>query len=180
MNEFFKNLNLLKLQLNTKTEQTLARILFINSIQISVAESCTGGLIASRLTDVSGSSNYLKESFITYSEEAKKDILGVSEETLKNFGVISEECAIEMAEGLFKRGNSDICVSITGIAGSSEAFDKPTGTAFIAIKTAFLCKTRKLNLNPNYNRKTLKYLFSQETLEFLIEFLNTTYAAMNV
>ncbi len=83
---------------------------------ISFAESCTGGLLASSIINVSGSSNVIKESYITYSEDAKKKILGVKETTLNKYSVYSEKVALEMAQGLKKITNSNICVSVTGEA----------------------------------------------------------------
>ncbi len=85
---------------------------------ISFAESCTGGLLASTIINVSGSSNVIKESYITYSEDAKKKILGVKEETLNKYTVYSKEVALEMAQGLKRITDSNVCVSVTGEAES--------------------------------------------------------------
>lgn len=177
-----ENLKLFFKQLNTKTEQCIARNLFNKSMTISVAESCTGGLVSSRLTDVTGSSAYIKENYVTYSNEAKIKLLGVSAQTLKQHGAVSEECAREMAEGLFnklnwpevnkKETNCDIALATTGIAGPGGATkDKPVGLMFIAIKNKYATKVKKIELNPNYKRKTMKFFFSQCALEFLVEFL---------
>src|SRR5574344_2071380 len=110
-----ENLKLFFKQLNTKTEQAIAKILFKKSMTISVAESCTGGLVSSRLTDIAGSSDYIKENYVTYANEVKTKLLGVSEEILDTYGAVSEECAASMAEGLFTRTGSDIALSTTGI-----------------------------------------------------------------
>ncbi len=169
----FENIKLFFKQNNTKTEQAIARILLKNSMTISVAESCTGGLISSRLTDIAGSSAYIKENYVTYANEAKTKILNVSEETLRTYGAVSEQCAREMAEGLFERTNCDVALVTTGIAGPAGASkDKNVGLLYIAIKNKLTTSVKKFELNPNYKRKTMKFMFSQKALEFLIEFLN--------
>lgn len=171
----FENVKLFFKQLNTKTEQTIARILFNKSMTVSVAESCTGGLVSSRLTDIAGSSVYIKENYVTYSNEAKKKILGVRTETLEQFGAVSEECAVEMVNGLFDQVKTDICIVTTGIAGpGSDEKNKKVGLIYIAIKNKYTTKVKKVELNHHYKRKTMKYLFSQKTLEFLLDFLKET------
>ena len=162
--------------LSSKTEHSVARILFNYSLKVSTAESCTGGLLSSRLTDIAGSSAYTKENFITYSNEAKINILNVSEETLEKHGAVSEECAKEMAEGLFKKTGCDIAISTTGVAGpSTPQPDKPVGTIYIAIKNEYSIQVKKFNLNEKNNRKMMKYAFTQCALEFLTEFLQQNY-----
>lgn len=163
------------MQLNTKTEQSVARALLKKSMTISVAESCTGGLISSRLTDIAGSSAFIKENYVTYSNKAKVKLLGVSEQTLENFGAVSAECALEMANGLAKATGSDVNLVITGIAGpGGSTINKNVGLAYLAIKNKYSSKVKKIELNSNYKRKTMKFLFSQQALEFLIEFLKET------
>lgn len=167
-----ENLKLFFKQLNTKTEQSIARIMFKKSMNISVAESCTGGLISSRLTDIAGSSAYIRENYVTYSNESKMKLLGIKEKTLKNFGAVSEECATEMAEGLFNKTNCDICLATTGIAGPGGATEtKNVGLMYVAVKNKCTTKVKKIELNPRFKRKTMKYLFSQRALEFLLEVL---------
>ncbi len=84
-------------------EKQLAKILIENKLTIATAESCTGGLLSSRLTDVSGSSEYTKLNFVTYANEAKNEILGVSWDILNTYGAVSEKCAEAMANGLQKK-----------------------------------------------------------------------------
>ena len=169
----FENIKLFFKQNNTKTEQAIARILLKNSMTISVAESCTGGLISSRLTDIAGSSAYIKENYVTYANEAKTKILNVSEQTLSKHGAVSEQCAREMAEGLFERTNCDVALVTTGIAGPAGASkDKNVGLLYIAIKNKLTTSVKKIELDPKHKRKTMKFMFSQKALEFLIEFLN--------
>lgn len=167
-----ENLKLFFKQISTKTEQSIARIMFKKSMKISVAESCTGGLISSRLTDVAGSSVYISENYVTYANEAKMKLLGVKEETLKNYGAVSEQCAKEMAEGLFSKTNCDVCLATTGIAGPGGATkDKQVGLMYVAIKNKYSTQVKKIELNPHHKRKTMKFLFSQKALEFLLNFL---------
>ncbi len=115
-------------------EGVVCKMLMEKNLTIAVAESCTGGMFTSRLVDFPGISNVLKESCITYSNEAKINRLGVTEETLRDFGAVSRETAIEMAEGIAKTGNANIGVSITGVAGPDGGTDeKPVGLVFAAI-----------------------------------------------
>lgn len=97
-------------------EKTLVELLLKNNMTISFAESRTGGMLASTLINVSGSSNVINESYVTYSEEAKMRILGVSKETLNKYTVYSSEVAEEMAEGLKKVTHANVCASVTGKA----------------------------------------------------------------
>lgn len=103
---------------------------------ISVAESCTGGLIAKMITDVPGASSVFGCGAITYSNESKMKLLGVKSETLEEFGAVSEQTAREMAAGMRKVSGSDIAVSVTGIAGPQGGTEKkPVGTVCIGIAT---------------------------------------------
>ncbi len=98
------------------------------------AESCTGGLIAKVMTDRAGSSAVFERGFVTYSNDAKTELLGVKKETLETFGAVSLETAREMAEGALKNSHADIAVSVTGIAGPHGGTkDKPVGLVFIGV-----------------------------------------------
>ena len=101
---------------------------------ISVAESCTGGMLASQLVNVPGSSNAFKEGYVVYANEAKVDILDVNPDTLENFGAVSPECVYEMSANLYEKTDSDITVSISGIAGPSGGTEeKPVGLVYFGI-----------------------------------------------
>lgn len=100
---------------------------------ISCAESCTGGMIISRLIGQSGASDVIEESYVTYSNQAKMRILGVKEETIKNYTVTSLETAKEMAEGILKITNADIAVSVTGFAGSGNEKLPTDGLCYFCI-----------------------------------------------
>ncbi|AWB48540.1 damage-inducible protein CinA [Gemmobacter aquarius] len=94
---------------------------------IATAESCTGGLISGELTEVAGSSDVFDRGFVTYSNAAKRDMLGVTQASLAAFGAVSEQVAREMAEGALSRSASQLAVSVTGIAGPGGSAHKPEG-----------------------------------------------------
>ena len=108
------------------TEQLLS-LAKERGLKISTAESCTGGLIASALTQEAGSSAVFDRGFVTYSNEAKIEMLGVRAITLEMYGAVSEEIATEMASGALDRSNADIAISVTGIAGPGGSDHKPEG-----------------------------------------------------
>lgn len=95
--------------------------------QIATAESCTGGMIAAALTDIPGSSDVMDRGFVTYSNSAKMQMLGVCKDTLDRFGAVSEEVAREMAEGARARSDAHLAISVTGIAGPGGSDFKPEG-----------------------------------------------------
>ncbi len=112
-----------------KNEEAVVRLLSENCLHISFAESCTAGMAVSRLADVSGASNVLSASFVTYSPEAKQKYAHVSAETLKEYGVVSTEVALEMARGCAAEAGAEVGVGITGVAGPSGGTDEiPVGT----------------------------------------------------
>jgi nicotinamide-nucleotide amidase len=101
--------------------------------RIATAESCTGGLVAAALTEIAGSSDVFDRSFITYSNEAKMEMLGVSDDILATLGAVSEATAWAMASGALKRSNADVAIAISGIAGPGGGSEKkPVGTVVFA------------------------------------------------
>ena len=155
-----------------KYEEEIGKILINKGLKISTAESCTGGLLSSKLTDVSGSSAYITLNLVTYANEAKHKILGVPKHTLDEFGAVSKECAYEMAEGLYKLTNSDICVSTTGIAGPTGGTpQKPVGLMYSAIYSKDKQKTFKILLDSKIPRKQMKEMFANEVLKNIYEFI---------
>jgi nicotinamide-nucleotide amidase len=101
--------------------------------RIALAESCTGGLVAAALTEIPGSSHVLDRSFVTYSNEAKQELLGVPQDIIEAFGAVSIACVFAMAQGALKRSQADIAVAISGIAGPGGGSEmKPVGTVVFA------------------------------------------------
>jgi nicotinamide-nucleotide amidase len=96
-------------------------------VKLATAESCTGGMIGAALTAISGSSCAFDRGFITYSNAAKRDMLGVTQQALADFGAVSEQVALQMAAGALTRSDADIAVSVTGIAGPGGSEHKPEG-----------------------------------------------------
>jgi PncC family amidohydrolase len=116
----------------TKVERTVGRLLKERSLTLAVAESCTGGLIGDRLTDVPGSSEYFVGGVIAYSNDAKTRILGVSRLTLKKWGAVSEQAVREMAAGSCRRLGTHVGVAVSGIAGPSGGTRaKPVGLVYV-------------------------------------------------
>lgn len=115
-------------------EELVSGLLRQKGLTIALAESCTGGLIAARLTDLPGSSQYFKGGVVAYSNELKEKFLGVPPEILEKHGAVSRETALAMAEGIRSRASSDIGLSVTGIAGpGGDTPDKPLGLVYIAL-----------------------------------------------
>lgn len=114
-------------------EYEVVELLQKNKLKVTFAESCTGGLLAARLVNVPGASEVFKSSVVTYSNKAKRKLLGVNKCTLKVFGAVSSQTAAEMAIGAMRRLGADVSVSITGIAGPGGGTDKkPVGLVYIA------------------------------------------------
>ena len=105
-------------------------------VMIATAESCTGGMVSAALTDIAGSSAVMDRGFVTYSNAAKRDMLGVSAATLDRFGAVSEEVAAEMAVGALTHSAADLAVSITGIAGPGGSEYKPEGRVCFGVAMA--------------------------------------------
>lgn len=149
-------------------EQEIGKIFLENNLTISTAESCTGGLLSSMLTDVAGSSAFISLNVITYANEIKHKILGVSQETLTGCGAVSEECAKEMVIGLKKLTDSDICVATTGIAGPGGGTnEKPVGLCYVGVFLNGEVRIKKLLFDSKISRKELKQKFATAALEFV-------------
>lgn len=120
-----------------KLARTVLSLCEARGIMLATAESCTGGMIASALTDIAGSSAVVDRGFVTYSNEAKQDMLGVKAETLDRFGAVSAETAREMAEGALAHSRAGIAISVTGIAGpGGGSADKPVGLVWFGLAQA--------------------------------------------
>lgn len=115
-------------------EEEVVHKLLEENLTITTAESCTGGLIAATIVNVSGASGCFNEGYITYANEAKVRLLGVSEESIRSFGVVSDVVVAEMAEGALNKADADIAIAVSGIAGSlGGSPEKPVGTVYIGI-----------------------------------------------
>lgn len=153
-----------------ENEDNMEDIIIKNCIKhyqtLSVAESCTGGLIGDRLTNVPGSSNVFKGGLMAYSNESKVEILGVSKNILDQYGSVSEETAFSMSKHVKKLFNSSIGLSVTGIAGPGGATeDKPVGLVYIGLATDSKTVVKKYNFSKDRKRNKIKT--SQMALEFL-------------
>ncbi|MDO7598097.1 MAG: nicotinamide-nucleotide amidohydrolase family protein [Pseudomonadota bacterium] len=119
------------------TSQVAQRLLAVNW-RLSVSESCTGGWLGKCCTDLAGSSTWFERGFITYSNQAKQDLLHVKESTIQQFGAVSEQTASEMVQGALAESMADISVAITGVAGpDGGTIDKPVGTVWFAWVTKY-------------------------------------------
>jgi nicotinamide-nucleotide amidase len=147
-------------------EQVVGLKLALGGYTLSVAESCTGGLLAQRITEVPGSSKYFIEGVVAYSNEAKTRSVGVEPMLLLEHGAVSAPVAEAMAEGIRKRAETDFGLSITGIAGPGGGTDeKPVGTVFIALANEIKTEHRKLNLPGD--RQLIRWRSSQAALDLL-------------
>ena len=134
---------------------------------ISIAESCTGGLLSSKLTTLSGSSKYFKMGLITYSNNAKINILNVNRKIIDRYGAVSQECCKSMVENLSKLSKSKINLSITGIAGpKGGTINKPLGLVFIGIK-----KGNKIFIIKNLFGKKKRSIIQNNTVKRCINLL---------
>ena len=141
---------------NEDLKDVVGRLLISKNITVSCAESCTGGLFAGTLTDIPGISCVFDRGIVTYSNKAKMEELGVKEDTLETFGAVSSQTAAEMAQGLAEKTGSDLCISVTGIAGpDGGSLQKPVGTAYVGIRwkgNTEMIKIQRRNVNRKWNR----------------------------
>lgn len=138
--------------------EVVGKLLMDNNITISCAESCTGGLFAQTLIDIPGISAVFDRGFVTYSNQAKMDELGVKSETLDKYGAVSSQTAIEMALGVQKASGSRLCISVTGIAGpDGGSEEKPVGLSYVGVvfDDKQICEEiQTRNVNRKWNRNT--------------------------
>ena len=128
-----------------------------NKITISVAESCTGGLIASEITSVPNSSNIFNLGLVTYSNQSKEKLLKIKKQNLKKYGAVSAQICKDMVENLFKISKTDLCISTTGIAGPSGGSKfKPVGLVYVGIKFKKNCKIYMYNFNKKLERNKIQ------------------------
>ena len=152
-------------------EKQTVELLKSKKLKLATAESCTGGLIAKRITDVSGSSEVFECGVVCYSNRFKENVLGVSPETLKKYGAVSRETAREMVRGVLSLTKADIAVAVTGIAGpSSDDTNKPVGLVYIAVSDGKSTIVKKLLNNFTGDVREQNRSISADTaLEMIME-----------
>lgn len=139
-----------------------------NNLTVATAESCTGGLLAHLLTNISGSSEYFERGVITYSNKSKMELLGVPQETIKEYGAVSKQTAKAMAIGIKEQANVDIGISTTGIAGPTGGTkEKPVGLVYIGIATSRKTEVKRFLFSKDRLQNKEKTCY--KTLEFLLE-----------
>ncbi|HKV54595.1 MAG TPA: competence/damage-inducible protein A [Candidatus Binataceae bacterium] len=147
-------------------EEVVAQLLTEKRLKLAVAESCTGGLIGHRLTNVPGSSAFFMGDFVTYANEMKCELLGVSDNTLKEFGAVSEQCVLEMAAGARKRAGADVAIATSGVAGPEGGTpEHPVGTVCLALVAEGVSTARRHQMRGT--RDWIKILTSQVALDWL-------------
>lgn len=151
-------------------EEVLVALLEKKGYTISVAESCTGGMLASKLVNVPGVSKVFERGFITYSNQAKEDLLGVSHETLETYGAVSEQTAREMVQGLANKTSAQAALAVTGIAGPDGAtLEKPVGLVFAAAYLNGRVEVRQLLFTGDRERiRTVSSLSAMNLLRLMI------------
>lgn len=137
-------------------------------VTVACAESCTGGLLAGAITDVPGASAMFDRGFVTYTNAAKREMLGVAPGTLEAFGAVSEQVAREMAQGALARSHATMAVAVTGIAGPGGSDHKPEGRVCFAVACAINCVTRTDDFGP-IGRANVRAASVQRALQLLIE-----------
>ena len=136
--------------INIKLLEEVSKHLKKQGLTVATAESCTGGLIAHELTNISGSSEYYDRGIVSYSNRAKRELLGVDEEILKKYGAVSEQTAKAMALGIRNRSKVDIAIATTGIAGPTGGTkEKPVGLVYIGIATPRETEVKKFIFSGN-------------------------------
>ena len=150
------------------TIQLLYKKLIKKKLTISVAESCTGGLLAHNLTKLANSSKYFQMGLTTYSNQSKIKILKVNKNIIKKYGAVSDECCKAMVKNLSKISKSKINISITGIAGPGGASkDKPVGLVYIGVK-----KNNKIIIKENRFKSKNRFLIQKETVKTTLKIIN--------
>lgn len=154
-------------------EEHIGQLLKDQNKTLALAESCTGGLVGHLITQIPGSSDYLKGGVIAYSNEAKMQILGVEARTIDQYGAVSEETAIEMAEGARQLFSTDYAVAVTGIAGpASDYSEKPVGLTWVAVRSAGTTRTESHHWQGD--RSENKALSAESALNLLLNILKGT------
>lgn len=151
-------------------EEKVVKTLNEKGLVLATAESCTGGLIAKRITDVSGSSSVFNCGIVSYSNEIKEKVLGVQHKTLETYGAVSEQTVREMVKGVLRVSDADIAVSVSGIAGpNSDNTQKPVGLIFLAVSNGKNTTVKQLNNTFTENiRENNRKSASDEALKMIL------------
>ena len=153
-----------------KLEKAISNRLRKKGWTLSIAESCTGGLVCDRITNVSGSSEYFMGGIVTYSNESKAEHLGIPSAIIKRYGAVSSQVARKMAQGVRKAFNTTFGLSTTGVAGPTGGTRRsPVGRVFIGIASGKRTWVRKLDLKGS--RREIREKAAEESLEFLYQIL---------
>ncbi len=151
-------------------ENAVVEFLHKNGLTLAAAESCTGGLIAKRITDIAGCSDVFFGGCVTYTNEVKQKLLGVSADTLEKYGAVSEQTAAEMARGVRERLGTDIGVSATGVAGpTGGTAETPVGTVFIGVSTERGERVRKLSLSSMRSREYIRIVSVANAFDMVLK-----------
>jgi nicotinamide-nucleotide amidase len=151
-------------------EEVVGMLLSQKKLTIAVAESCTGGLVSNRITNVPGSSNYFERGVVSYSNESKTEILGVPKELIESVGAVSAEVVEAMAEGIRRLARSDIGFAISGIAGPGGGTEaKPVGTVFIGVSHREGVSSRRFQFKGT--REEIKLISSETALDQIRKFI---------
>ena len=143
-------------------------------MRLAIAESCTGGMLSSAITSVSGSSKVFTMGLVTYSNQAKKNILKVPQKIIKKYGAVSVQCCLAMVNNLSKISNSKVCVSITGIAGpKGGSKQKPVGLVYIGVKIGKKVIVNKCNFK-NKGRVFVQKQTVKKSLNILLNLINSS------
>ena len=151
--------------------KTIVSLLKRKKLKIAFAESCTGGMLSSAITSVSGSSNVFTMGLVTYSNEAKTKLLKVPNKIIEKFGAVSSQCCLAMVNNLYKISKSKVCISITGIAGpKGGSKQKPVGLVFIGIKIGKKVVVNKCNFK-NKGRIFIQKQTVKKSLNLLVQII---------
>lgn len=151
-------------------QQAVVELLQEKKLRLAVSESCTGGYLAKRITEVPGSSEVFECGIVSYANRVKQNILGVNPKTLEKYGAVSMQTAAEMAEGVRKLDGADIGVGITGVAGPDSSEEKPVGLVFVAVSDGTMCHIRKLALGHGGaadEREYIRYVSASNALDMV-------------
>jgi nicotinamide-nucleotide amidase len=162
--------DLSNLQNLTAITQQIGEILCKKNAKLTTAESCTGGGISKAITAVSGSSQWFEFGFVTYANTAKQKLLGVSQETLDEYGAVSEQVVREMAQGAIQQSNADYAIAVSGIAGPDGGTEqKPVGTVWVCWQTPQQICTQKFMLKGD--RQAIRTAAIKNSLQQLLQHL---------